>query len=48
MRERVLQFEGDMTIKSDEQGTTIFFTIPLSDNSVAKPEKIKEQLQTAG
>jgi signal transduction histidine kinase len=48
MRERVLQFEGDMTIKSDEQGTTIFFTIPLGENSVAKPEKINEQLQTAG
>jgi hypothetical protein len=48
MRERVLQFEGDMTIKSDENGTTIFFTIPLSENPMAKPEKINEQLQTAG
>lgn len=48
MRERVLQFEGDMTIKSDEKGTTIFFTIPLGENPVAKPEKVNEQLQTAG
>jgi signal transduction histidine kinase len=48
MRERVLQFEGDMTIKSDEHGTTIFFTIPLGENSAAKPEKMNEQLQPAG
>ncbi len=47
MRERVLQFGGDMTIKSDEKGTTIFFTIPLGErDSATQPGN--EQLQTAG
>jgi signal transduction histidine kinase len=44
MRERVRQFDGDMNVESNDQGTTIFFKFPLPKAAASTSERPTEPL----
>jgi PAS domain S-box-containing protein len=44
MRERVRQFDGDMNVQSNDQGTTIFFKFPLPKAAASTSERPSEPL----
>jgi PAS domain S-box-containing protein len=48
MRERVRQFEGDMSIESNASGTKICVSIPLPKTATSKLQTIVPQVQATG
>jgi PAS domain S-box-containing protein len=47
MRERVRQFEGDMSIQSDGSGTKMCFTFPVPKTATSPLQTIVQQVQAA-
>ena len=48
MRERVRQFQGDMSIQSNSFGTKICVTFPVPKTATSKLQTIVQQVQAAG